>query len=147
MKVKDVMVREVKSLSPEVDVSEALDLLLKMQISGLPVIDENNKLVGMFTEKEVLSKILPSYIERVGAFTYKEDPKTIKQKITQLGTLKVKDLMRREVVTVDEDCALYEAAHLMLTKKARRIPVLNKAKEVVGIIARVDIVKALFSKI
>lgn len=144
MKVKDIMTKEVRSVSPDINAKEALDLLAKMEISGLPVIDDKNKLVGMFTEKEVLSVILPSYVEKVGRFIYQENPKAVKQKILTLQTFKVKDLMRQDVITVDEDTTLCEVARLMLTQKARRLPVLNKTKEVVGIVSRGDIVKALF---
>jgi predicted transcriptional regulator len=100
----------------------------------------------MFTEKEVLAKILPSYIEAVGEYVYQDNPKAVKQKILEMAHLKVKDVMRRDVITVNEDAPLCEVAHLMFVQKARRLMVLNKAKEVVGIIARGDVVKALFEE-
>lgn len=143
MKVGEIITKKIVSVSPETNAKEALDLLMKMQISGLPVIDANNKLVGMFTEKDILSAILPSYVERVGRFMYQENPKTVKQKATALINVKVKDLMRSEVITVDEDATLCEVARIMLTQKIRRLPVFNKNKEVVGIIARGDVVRAL----
>jgi CBS domain-containing protein len=145
MRVKEIMTKEVISVSADTNAQEALELLQKMQISGLPVI-ENKKLVGMFTEKGVLSAILPSYVEKVGSFVYQDNPKTVKKKISALGSLKVKDVMRKEVVTVDEDTGLCEVARIMLTQRARRIPVFNKAKDVVGIVSRGDIVKALFGE-
>jgi len=146
MKIKEIMEKEVVSVKPEDNVIDVLDLLLKMQISGLPVIDAQGKLKGMFTEKEVLAHILPSYVEKVGRFVYDENPKAVRQKIVSLRTKKVEEIMRREVVTLDEDTALCEAASTMLTQKARRIPILNKAKEVVGIVSRGDVVKALFEE-
>jgi CBS domain-containing protein len=142
MKVKEIMTKEVISISPDMTAKEALGLLQKMQISGLPVIDAQNKLVGMFTEKEVLSAILPSYIEKIGRFVYEENPKSIKKKFQDLAGLSVSRLMRKEVITIDKDTSLCEVAHLMLTQKVRRIPVLDKEKKVVGIVAREDIVKS-----
>lgn len=146
MKVKEIMTKGITSVRPESNAKEALDLLQKMQISGLPVIDEKNKLVGMFTEKEVISGILPSYIEKVGRFMYQENPKAVRQKIINLRTMQVKEVMRKDVVTVDEETTLCEAARIMLTQKARRLPVLDKAREVVGIISRGDVLKALFEE-
>ena len=146
MKVKEIMTKDIISITPDTNASEALELLLKMRISGLPVLDEKNKLVGMFTEKEVLSAILPSYIEKVGRFMYQENPKAVKQKTLAFRHLKVKDVMRRTSVTLDEDTTLCEVARIMLTQKARRTPVLNKAKEVVGIVARGDVVEAIFKE-
>jgi len=142
MKVKEIMVKDVASISPETGADEALDLLEKMQISGLPVIDGNGKLVGMFTEKDILSYILPSYIERVGRFIYEENPKSTKKKFMELSKIKVRQLMRKDVVTTTEDTTLCEAARVMLTQKARRIPVVDKSGKVVGIVARCDILKA-----
>ncbi|MCM8763103.1 MAG: CBS domain-containing protein [Candidatus Omnitrophica bacterium] len=147
MKVKEIMIKEVISISPQTNAQEALDLLEKMQISGLPVIDKDGKLVGMFTEKDILRHILPGYVEKVGTFVYEEDTKAIKRKFNQLSTLQVGELMRREVVTTSEDTSLYEVARLMLTQKARRIPVLDKTGKVLGIIARCDILRALRKEI
>lgn len=142
MKIKEIMIREVKSIRPEDNAGEALTLLFEMQISGLPVIDSSGKLVGMFTEKEVLSYILPSYLEKVGKFVYEEDPKSIKNKFAQLGKMTVKEVMRREVVTTTENTALCEAARIMLTQKARRLPVLNAQCNLTGIVTRGDVLQA-----
>lgn len=142
MKVREIMSKDVISIKPDDNVKEALNLLFKRQISGLPVIDNQGRLVGMFTEKDVLGNVLPSYIERVGRFVYEENPKSIKKKFEGLENLSVFGIMRKDVVTVDEDTSLCEVARLMLTQKVRRIPVLDKAKKVVGIVAREDILKA-----
>ena len=142
MKVKEIMTKDVTSVTPDTNAKEALELLLKMQISGLPVIDKENKLIGMFTEKDILRYILPSYIEKVGRFIYEENPKATRKKFQDLKDLSVSKLMRKDVVTVDENTGLCEIARLMLTQKVRRIPVLDKEKKVVGIVAREDIVRA-----
>jgi len=143
VKVKEIMTKEVVAVKPDENAKDALALLFKMQISGLPVIDASGKLVGMFTEKEVLSYTLPSYIENVGRFIYEENPKSTRKKFKELCNIKVAKLMRKDVVTTTEDTALCEAARVMLTQKARRLPVLDKTGKVVGIIARNDILKIL----
>jgi len=144
--VGEVMVRKVVGLLPQENAGHALDKLLEMRISGLPVINSGGKLVGMFTEKEVLAKILPGYVELVGGFKYGQDSRALKQKVHNFSQLTVKEVMRQEVISVEESTALYEAAHLMLTSKARRLPVLDKEKKVVGIISRGDVVKAIFTR-
>ncbi len=147
MKVKEIMTKDVITLKPDVNVKEALQILFKRQISGLPVIDEENKLLGMFTEKDVLTYILPSYIDTVGKFVYEENPKSTKKKLADLDTIKVNQIMRKEVVTVLEDATLCEVARIMLTQKARRLPILNSAGKVIGIVARGDVAKALIKEI
>lgn len=142
MKVKEIMTKEIKSISGEISAKEAMNLLFKYKISGLPVLDKNDKLIGMFTEKDILKTVLPSYVEQVGRFVYEENPKIVKKKMQSLDRIKVKEIMRKDVVTVNEDTALCEVARLMLTQKIRRIPILNKDKKVVGIVAREDVVRA-----
>lgn len=143
MKVKEVMTKNVVSVKPDDNAFYALGLLFKLQISGLPVIDAQGKLAGMFTEKDVLRFILPSYVEKVGKFIYEEHPKGIKKKLAELHNIKVSQLMRRDVVTATEENTLGDVAKDMLTQMARRIPILDKTGKVVGIIARCDILKAL----
>ena len=145
MKIKDIMARDVKSILPEMNAREAIERLFDMKISGLPVIDQHGKLVGMFTEKDILRNIFPSYLSQVGKFVYVEDPKWIKNKAAELSRLKVADLMRKEVVTVDQEASLTEVARIMLTQKARRMPVLDKDGKVAGIVAREDVVKKLIA--
>lgn len=142
MKVKDVMIKKVKSIAPDMPVGQALDLLLENKISGLPVVDKEDKLVGMFTEKDIIKYILPGYLEKVGAFVYEDNPKSIKNKVRQvLGDRKVKDIMRREVITVGPETTLSEVARTMLIEKVRRIPVVDKERKIIGIISREDILK------
>lgn len=147
MKVREMMTKQVTSISPEISVKEALELLQKKEISGFPVIDDKNRLVGMLTEKEALSYILPSYIEKVGRFIYEENPKSTKKKLLELSKMKVKDLMRKDVVTTTEDTTLCEVARIMLTQKIRRIPVLDKTGQVVGILSRGDVLSALTKEV
>lgn len=142
MKIKEIMQKDVTSISPDTSAKEALELLEKMQISGLPVIDREGKLVGMFTEKEILLYILPSYIEKVGRFIYEENPKSIKKKFAELSKIKVSQLMRKEVVVASEYTGLCETARIMLIQKARRIVVTDKSSRVLGIVARCDVLKA-----
>ncbi len=147
MKVKDVMTSQVKSFSPDSSAKEALDVLRETEISGLPVIDEQGKLIGMLTEKEILAYLLPSYIDKVGSFVYEDNPKAVKKKAALLSGVKVSQVMRKDVLTINEDAALCEVARTMLTQKARRLPVVDKNGRVVGIIARCDILKAITSEI
>ena len=146
MKIREIMTKDVSSVTPDTSARDALDLLFKMQISGLPVIDAQGKLAGMFTEKEVLSYILPSYLEKVGRFIYQDNPKATKKKLCDLATVKVSQLMRKDVVTTTEDTTTCEAARIMLTQKARRLPVVDKSRKVLGIVARCDVLKALLKQ-
>ena len=147
MKVEDVMSKDVKSILPGTSVSEAIKELKKNKISGLPVIDKNNKLAGMLTEKGIMKYLLPSYISKVGAFVYSNNPKAIKNKVQELmSERKVDDIIRKDVITVSPDTSLSELARIMLIKSVRRVPVLDKSNNVVGIVAREDVLRAFIEK-
>lgn len=143
MVIKDIMVTDVKAISTQMSAKEALELLIQYEISGLPVVDQDKKLVGMFTEKEVFAHILPSYIEKVGRFIYEDDPKSSRKKFQELGNIQVSQIMRKAVVTTREDVHLVEVARIMLTQKIRRLPVLDQGGKMVGIVARSDVLKAM----
>jgi len=143
MKIKEIMTRDLRSIDPKDNVFDVLVLLFKTKISGLPIIDKQGKLMGMFTEKDALSYILPSYIQKVGKFIYEENPKSIKKKFAELINIKVTEIMRKEVITTTEETTLCEAARIMMTQRARRLPVVDLEGKVVGIVARCDILKAL----
>jgi CBS domain-containing protein len=140
--IKDVMSTDVKSIPPEMNAREALGLLVKTGMSGFPVINAKGEAVGVFTEKEILSAILPGYIKSVGSFVYTSDSKSELKKLAGLEKFLVKDLMRKEVPTIEDDATLSEASKMMLTRNERRLIVV-KGKSAVGVVTRRDVVMAL----
>ena len=144
-KVKDVMSTDIKHISPGMNAKEALKMLIETGMSGFPVIDSDNNLVGVFTEREILKAILPVYVKDVGTFIYVDDSKSELKKIASLEKFKVSELMRKDVPTIDAEASLTEASRIMLTKSERRIVVI-KNKKPVGVITRADVVKALADK-
>ena len=144
-KVKDVMSADIKHISPDMNAKEALKMLIETGMSGFPVIDSGNNLVGVFTEREILKAILPVYVQNVGAFIYANDSKSELKKIASLEKFKVSDLMRKDVPTIDAEASLTEASRIMLTRSERRIVVI-KDKKPVGVITRADVVGALARK-
>jgi CBS domain-containing protein len=139
---KDYMSKKIKSVRPDMNAKKALQLLIKSKTSGLPVIDRTGAVVGVFTEKEVLKAILPSYIKYVGAFIYGEDTKSELKKLCRLEKCTVKDVMRTEVPTISPETSLTEVSKIMLTRSERRV-IVTKGKKAIGVITRSDVVKAL----
>lgn len=146
LKVKDLMTKEVFTVPPDMSVKEAARLLFEKEISGLPVANQENKIIGMITEKDLIAMALPNYLEKLGDFDFILDEEPFIKKIADADKVRVKDIMRKEVLCVDEDTPLPEVARLMIINKVRRIPVLDKSKNLVGIIARADIVKEIARK-
>jgi CBS domain-containing protein len=117
MIARDIMTRKVCTIQPEASAQEAAQLLDQMRISGLPVVDEDGKIIGIVTEADIISKV-----DREG--------------------LLVADIMSHEVIFVDEETLVSEIAMLLTDRKIKRVPVVNDGK-LVGIVSRADIVHAV----
>ncbi len=144
MEIGRIMTKDVVTLSPQTTVKDAVSLLFKLKMSGLPVVDEENHVIGMFTEKDVLRTILPSYVEQFEALTKVFGHKGLERRMSQLETIKVGEIMRKEVVCVEEHTPIVEVAKIMLVQNVRRIPVLRDNR-LVGIVAREDILRSILT--
>ena len=114
------MTPNLVTVRPEASIEEAIDLLLREQISGLPVLDDDGRLVGVITEFALLAI---AYDRRVKNHT-------------------VSQHMTRELITVDIDDPVSRVADLCIVHRVRRVPVVKEGR-MVGVIARRDVLRAL----
>ena len=119
LKAKDIMTREVVSISKDTPAVQALEILLEKEIAGMPVVEEDMTLVGIITEKDLLA-----------LFQEGEDAKN----------KAVADYMTEPAVHFDENERLYDIWRCLLDVTFRRVPVTSKGK-VVGIVSRPDVLK------
>lgn len=119
--VRSIMSSNLVTITPQSSIQEAIELLLLQQISGLPVLDKNERLVGILTEFALLGL---AYDERI-----REDS--------------VEKHMTTDVLTVDADSPVSKVADLCLVHRVRRVPVMENGK-LVGLVARRDVLKALY---
>jgi CBS domain-containing protein len=115
-----IMTPNLVTVRPEVSIEDAIELLLREQISGLPVVDDDDRLVGVITEFALLAV---AYDRRVKNHT-------------------VNQHMTRELITVDVDDPISRVADLCIVHRVRRVPVLQGGR-LVGVIARRDVLRAL----
>lgn len=142
MKIKDIMQKDLVALKSNEKVKEAILKLLKSSLDALPVLNERQEIVGIFTIKDILDKILPSYVERIGTFSYKENPKYVNKKLNTLKELNVSDVMSKDIVTVNEETGLCETTRIILIYNISCIPVVDKENKLVGIVSPRDILDA-----
>lgn len=112
----DIMTTEVVSVRPETTIEEAVDLFELHQVSGLPVVDAQRRLLGLITEYDLLQSI---------------------------GTLQlngtVAEFMTTDVATVTEDVSSVELAKIFISTHVRRLPVTAEGK-LVGVVSRRDLI-------
>ena len=150
MQAKDIMSREVITVTKDTTVNEAARLLTEKGISGIPVVEEGNRVIGMVTEGDLIFQDRkldpPAFIEILGAVIYLKDPNKYLEAFRKMIATRVEDIMTAKVVSVREDTSVEEIATLMIEKKVNRLPVLNEGGELVGIVSRQDLVKSLIKE-
>lgn len=142
MKAADVMSAPVISVKPGTPVLEAVHLMLQNGISGLPVVDEAGRLVGLVTEGDLLrrgetgtERHRPRWIEFLRSGRLAEE-------YTRSHARKVEDVMTAKIVTASEDTPLDQVVDLMERRRIKRVPILRDGKAV-GIVSRSDLLRAL----
>jgi CBS domain-containing protein len=121
--VKNYMKKQPVAIHPDMEVQEAVVFLLNHHISAAPVVDGSGKLVGIMAERDCLEAFLNA--------EYYQSPTTL-----------VRDLMSSEVVTVDPDVDILQAARLFSQHKLHHLPVLS-GQRLVGDISRRDVIRAI----
>ena len=145
MRAMDVMLHDVVTVRPETDFAEAVKLLSEHDVSALPVVDAENRMVGILSEADLIhrfeigtEKTRPWWMEAVtGAGVLAEE-------FAKSHGEKVGEIMTPEVVSVTEETPLAEVAALLERKRIKRVPVTRDGK-LVGIISRSNLVQALAS--
>ena len=123
-KLEKYMATELVTLGPDLSITKAMELLLKHQISGATVLDENRKIVGMLTEKDCLRVLIDSAYNNM---PYRDR--------------KVRDYMTDEVRTVSLEQDLIDVAYEFLNSNFRRFPVVHNGR-LVGQVSRRDVLRA-----
>lgn len=129
MAVKDFMTKRVVFIDPDTSIAHAADLMREQNLHRLPVMD-HGKLVGLVTEGTI-AEATPS----------KATTLSIYEMNYLLNKTKVKDVMVRDVFTLDEDASLEDAVYLMFKHKVGILPVM-KGDELRGVITDRDVFKA-----
>jgi CBS domain-containing protein len=114
MQAKDIMTRDIITVSPTMSIKNLAITLIKNQISGAPVAGKRGKIIGVVSEADIVAK---------------------KGK-------DVKAIMSKKIISVDEETAVEEIARLMTSQNIKRVPVM-RGDDVVGIVSRADIVSAI----
>ncbi len=151
-KIRDIMTKDVVIAHPDDTIKKVIKELAEHDISGLPVIDDKNKVIGIISEKDILkalktesrtlSMIFPSSHALGMDFEESVNYRELKDALKELHNLKIEKIMNKNVITVSEDITGAEVANIMVKNNINRIPVVKNDK-LVGIVTRGDIIRGL----
>ncbi|AFZ49900.1 CBS domain-containing protein [Dactylococcopsis salina] len=148
--VADIMTANPAVVQPETPLKEAIKLLVEKKISGLPVVDEAEKLVGVLSEADLMWQETgvetPPYFMFLDSVIYLQNPAQYDKELHKALGQTVGEVMSDRAVSITGDRPLKEAAQLMHKREVRRLPVVDEAGKVVGIITRGDIVRTMASE-
>jgi len=145
MIVKDIMNTSVKTANKDTLIKDIASTMCFNKISGVPVIDEEEKLIGVLSEKDILKAMFPD-VEQIMQEGAKTDFESIEADYKTLLDKNVGELMTQTVASVQPDMPLLKAASMMCVKKIRRIPVTDEYNKLIGIISIGDVHKAIFQE-
>ena len=126
--IKDYMASTLLTLKPTTNIFDAVKFLLENKISGAPVVDDKNRLLGLISEKDCLKLISKRFDGKV-------------------SKINVADFMSTKVDTILPETDIYSAANIFLKNVFRRFPVVDKKGKLVGQISRRDVLQAIHNTI
>ena len=146
LKVKDIMTRELITVSPGTEIVHATKLLLENRINGVPVTDEKGKLVGILCQSDLIAQQkklpIPSFFTFLNGLIPLTSMKQIEKQVQKITAATVAQAMTKNPVTVQPDTGIEEVAALMVDKNFHTIPVVDEGK-LVGILGKEDILRTL----
>ena len=146
MKARDVMVSPVVTVGENETVREVAKLLIAKRISAVPVVDGSGKLVGIVTEADLLHRAESGTVRPVSWWlSLISGDRALAEDYVKSHAMKVKDVMTRDVKTADPETPLYEIADLFEEKHIKRVPIVSKGGDLLGIVSRANIIQAVAS--
>ncbi len=118
---KDIMTTKLISIGPEAKVKEAVKLIVRNNISGLPVVNKDNEVIGIVSEKDLLDLLF--------------NPEDLEASISKI--------MVTRVTTIPGDATLFDVGEVFLSNSFRRLPVVDDKNRIIGLISRRDLLRTI----
>ena len=146
--VKDIMTVEVMTLTPDMDIIRAAQLLLDNHINGAPVLDDEDRLVGILCQSDLVAQQkklpIPTLFTFLDGLVQLSSTKKLEKELHKIAAIKVSQAMTPDPVTVNPDTSLETVAALMVDSNFHTLPVMDSAR-LVGIIGKEDVLRTILS--
>ena len=141
VKSSDMMTRVVFSVKKDTPLKEVAELMAKEKISGLPVLEDDEKVAGIISEKDFLAGIglgdRPHFMAFVAECLQGKGCAAMPIRLQ-----KAEDIMTSPAITVAADATVFEISNIFTQKNINRVPVIDSEGKMIGIVSRADIVRA-----
>lgn len=145
-RASELMSRNVIAIGPEVPVASIARLLADRGISAVPVTEPNGRLLGIVTEADLIRRVAAQEDRPAGWLARMfENPNRQAERFARTRGRTARDIMTTDVVSARAEDSAAHCAHLMEEHKVRRLPVLDEAGRLAGILSRADLLRALLA--
>jgi CBS domain-containing protein len=138
MKVYELMGPKLVTVSPKTPLREILPLMLRHHLNDILIVDGEQRLAGIVTYSDLCRKLLPSEGELMEHEEYIMTPQSMEDRIRDIVSVPVDQIMTRNVTTVSPDLEVLQAGATMLAHRVKQLPVVQD-DTVIGIISHTDI--------
>ncbi|QTX31302.1 CBS domain-containing protein [Aminithiophilus ramosus] len=142
MRVGDVMDRDLTALSEQATLATAIEVLARHRLTGVPVLDEEGKVVGFISEKDIVKAALPGYFEYIQDPSFIPDFGQFQSRLKKIRNEPVSRLMHRDVVSFSEDDSDFFVAMTLIRNNLKRAPVIRDGV-LVGVVNRTDLLERI----
>jgi len=144
--VSDIMTTDLITVTPDMDIARAAKILLDNRVNGAPVVDKNQKLIGILCQSDLISQQkklpIPTLFTFLDAVIQLPSLKQFEKQVSKIAALTVADAMTPNPVTVTPDTNIETVAALMVDHNFHTLPVVE-ASRLVGIIGKEDVLRTL----
>jgi CBS domain-containing protein len=144
--VRDIMTTPVITVTPDMNIASAAKILLDNRVNGAPVVDDQDRLVGILCQSDLIAQQkklpIPTLFTFLDSVIQLSSAKQIEKQIRKIAALTVADAMTPEPVAVHPDTGVETVAALMVDNNFHTLPVVENAR-LVGIIGKEDVLRTL----
>ncbi len=141
------MTETVITVHPETPLRDLAQIFLDNNISGVPVVDENRKVLGIATESDLIfhSKRLkvPTVLTILDSFIFLDSPEKMEKELRKIAAASVSDIYSSPPITITPDTPLDEIATLMTERQIHTLPVLDESGVMIGVVGKNDIIRTI----
>jgi CBS domain-containing protein len=144
MKVRDIFQKKVDFTTPEATLLNAAKVIFGHNHKGVPVVKSSGKkLIGFITEQDILSQLFPDVKDLIEDYVHERDFEAMEGKVKTVLTKKVREAMSKKIIAIHIDEPILEAESIMKLRDVSRLPVVDSKGNLIGIISKGDIFRAL----
>ena len=143
MKVRDIMTKDLTAVEKDISVRELIFILNNAEMPNVPVVDDDGRLAGFISEKDLIRAALPGYFEMLHSTSFIPDMNQLARKLTQIADDPIERYIRTTVMSVSENDDDLQAADLIIRKGVKNVPVVDDSGRLVGRVRRIDLLRHL----